>query len=203
MRRSDLEHILRAASRVASRPAFLVIGSQSMLGTWTESELPDEATMSAEVDLAPITEIDRAQLDAEVRNVLDGVYPTSLDAGVDPQSITDMLDLIGEFSDFHDTFDVYVQGVGTDTAVLPGGWETRLVALSSAATGYAIGLCLDPLDACCAKLVAGRPHDYVFVTALLTHGLVKATALRERSKLLPPENPRSAMARSWAAAYST
>ncbi|QIK83385.1 DUF6036 family nucleotidyltransferase [Sanguibacter sp. HDW7] len=203
MRRSELEHILRAASGVARRPAFLVIGSQSVLGTWTESELPAEATMSAEVDLAPITEIDRAQLDAEVRSVLDGVYPTSLDAGVDPQSISDMLDLIGEFSDFHEAFDVYVQGVGADTAVLPRGWETRLVALSSAETGYAIGLCLDPLDACCAKLVAGRPHDYIFVAALLTHSLVDATALLDRSALLPPENPRSAMARSWAAAHST
>jgi len=203
MRRSDLEHILRAAAGVARRPAFLVIGSQSVLGTWTESELPAEATTSAEVDLAPITEIDRSKLDAEVRSVLDTVYPGAMDDGVDAESISDALDIIGELSDFHEAFDVYVQGVGTETAVLPHGWESRLVALSSAGTGYAVGLCLDPLDACCAKLVAGRPHDLVFVDALVTHGLVDIAALRERARLLPPEHPRSPMAQAWADARST
>lgn len=70
MRRADLEHILRAVRDVAQRPAFLVIGSQSVLGTWTEAELPPEATMSAQVDLAPITELDRSRLAEEVRSVL-------------------------------------------------------------------------------------------------------------------------------------
>lgn len=203
MRRRDLEHILRAAAGAAGRPAFLVIGSQSVLGTWQETELPVEATMSAEVDLAPITEVDRARLDDVVREVLDDVYPRSLDADTDAQDLSDALDLIGEFSDFHETFDIYVQGVGADTAVLPQGWESRLVVLSNVETQYAIGLCLEPLDACCAKLVAGRPNDYVFVSALIEHGLVDPVALRERAGLLPAGHPRTAMAYSWAAARTT
>lgn len=203
MRRRDLEDILRAASGVAGRTAFLVIGSQSVLGTWTEAELPAEATMSAEVDLAPITDIDRALLGDEIRRVLDTAYPASLDDEVDPQSLSDALDLIGEFSEYHLAFDVYVQGVGVETAVLPRGWESRLVVLSNRATGYAIGLCLEPLDACCAKLVAGRPHDYVFVSALIAGGLVEASALHARTGQLPPEHPGSARARSWAGSRLT
>lgn len=200
MRRSDLEHILRAVSEVTHRPAFLVIGSQSVLGTWSEAELPREATMSAEVDLAPITQIDRSLLDDEVRRVLAGIYPEERDAGIDPQSISDDLDVIGEFSTFHEEFDVYVQGVGYETATLPAGWESRLVILCNQDTGYAVGLCLDPIDACCAKLVAGREHDYLFVDALLEHGLIDAEELSRRTELLPPTAPRTPMAQSWARA---
>lgn len=202
MRRADLEHILRAVRDVAQRPAFLVIGSQSVLGTWTEAELPPEATMSAEVDLAPITELDRSRLAEEVRSVLAQIYPEHRDVGVDPQTISDNLDAIGEFSTFHETFDIYVQGVGFETATLPDGWESRLVVLSNDDTGYAVGLCLDPLDACCAKLVAGREQDYLFVAALIDHGLVRADELVRRAELLPSTAGRAPMAQSWARAQA-
>ena len=39
MKREHLEHILRAASQIAGDPDVLVIGSQSILGTFTEHEL--------------------------------------------------------------------------------------------------------------------------------------------------------------------
>jgi len=42
---------------------------------------------------------------------------------------------IGEGSLFHDTFGYYANGVGYDTAVLPKGWEKRLVPVRSADTG--------------------------------------------------------------------
>lgn len=200
MRRSDLEHILRAASAVVDRRAFLVIGSQSVLGTWNELELPLLATMSSEADLAPISTIDRSRLAESIRIELQRWYPEDVDAGVDPQAISDRLELIGEWSAYHEEFDVYVQGVGTETAVLPSGWESRLVVLSSSATGYAAGLCLDPLDACAAKLVAGRDHDYTFVSALIDNGNIEPRALRERTLELPPGHPRTTHAQRWAEA---
>jgi hypothetical protein len=52
MTREQLEHVLRAASRIAEVPDVLVIGSQSLLGSLTENELPVEATASIEVDVA-------------------------------------------------------------------------------------------------------------------------------------------------------
>jgi hypothetical protein len=52
MTREQLEHILRAASAIAGEPDVLVIGSQSMLGSFTEDDLPPEATTSMEADIA-------------------------------------------------------------------------------------------------------------------------------------------------------
>jgi hypothetical protein len=50
--REQLAHILRAASTIVDDPNILVIGSQSVLATFDEDELPDAATASMEVDLA-------------------------------------------------------------------------------------------------------------------------------------------------------
>lgn len=43
MTREQLAHVLRAASRIAEDPDVLVIGSQSILGTYAEDELPQAA----------------------------------------------------------------------------------------------------------------------------------------------------------------
>jgi hypothetical protein len=52
MKREQLEHVLRAASRIAEDPDVVVIGSQSILGSLPEDRLPTEATASMEVDVA-------------------------------------------------------------------------------------------------------------------------------------------------------
>ena len=52
MTREKLEHILRVASAIAREPDVLVIGSQSVLGSFAEGELPQEATSSMEADIA-------------------------------------------------------------------------------------------------------------------------------------------------------
>jgi hypothetical protein len=44
VRRSQLAHILRAACDITGDPAILVIGSQAILGTFTDEELPPDAT---------------------------------------------------------------------------------------------------------------------------------------------------------------
>ena len=57
MRRGQLEHILRAASRIVGQPDFLVVGSAAILGSFDETVLPLAATRSDEADLAPFDEI--------------------------------------------------------------------------------------------------------------------------------------------------
>ena len=52
MTREQLEHILRAASTIAGDPDVLVIGSQSVLGSFADDDLPAEATSSMEADIA-------------------------------------------------------------------------------------------------------------------------------------------------------
>lgn len=52
MRRADHAHLLRAATRIADDPHILVIGPQAILGTYGEDELPQEAWLAVEADLA-------------------------------------------------------------------------------------------------------------------------------------------------------
>ena len=52
MNRRQLEHLLVVASRIAQRDDVVVIGSQAILGSYDESELPIDVTISREADFA-------------------------------------------------------------------------------------------------------------------------------------------------------
>lgn len=54
MRRDLLEHAIRTACQIIDRPEVIVVGSQSILGTYREDQLPADATMSIEVDILPV-----------------------------------------------------------------------------------------------------------------------------------------------------
>jgi hypothetical protein len=61
--REQLARVLRAASAIAADPDVLVIGSQSVLGSFGEDDLPFEATASMEVDIAFFGDPDDAKAD--------------------------------------------------------------------------------------------------------------------------------------------
>ena len=117
MQRSQLEHLIRAAAEITNQFEFVVIGSQSILGSVASP--PAECTLSMEADLYPLAAPDLADL-------IDGA--------------------IGELSFFHDHFGYYAQGVGPETAHLPTGWQARLVRLQTPGTNGRIAYCLDPVD---------------------------------------------------------
>ena len=173
MRRNELEHAIRAATEIIRQDAVFIIGSQAILGSFTEDELPAEATLSEEVDIAPLKDDDAQSL------------ATELDAA------------IGELSHFHETHGFYVQGVGQDTAVLPAGWTDRLVKVKNRNTNDRTGLCLEPHDLCVAKLIAGRVKDHLFVGALLKHGLVNPGLIAERLLTVSNDGIRRDRAISW------
>jgi hypothetical protein len=131
MNREQMAHVLRAASRIVDDPEVLVIGSQSLLATYDERELPLEATASMEVDLAYLDDPDDRKVDA-----VDGA--------------------IGELSPFHEAFGFYAQGVSVHTAVLSAGWRDRVVHWSTGSTGAARAAFLEPHDCVVSKLVAHR-----------------------------------------------
>jgi hypothetical protein len=54
MRRDQLEHAIRTACQIVEHPEVIIVGSQAILGTYDESQLPAAATMSIEVDILPI-----------------------------------------------------------------------------------------------------------------------------------------------------
>jgi hypothetical protein len=151
MRRSDLEHLIRAAGRIAGERELVIIGSQSVLGQFPDA--PVALLMSMEADLYP-------KLHPEFADKVDGA--------------------IGEGSQFHETHGYYAQGVGPETATLPAGWQRRLVRVENPNTdGYA-GLCLEVHDLAISKYVAGREKDREFTRELARHGLTGKSTLLKR-----------------------
>ena len=172
MNREQLEHVLRAASNTVGERDIVVLGSQSILGSVAEEDLPAEATTSIEADLAFFNDPADAKADA-----VDGA--------------------IGELSRFHETYGYYAQGVSIGTAVLPAGWRDRLIPLETPGTEPGRGLCLDPHDCAVSKLVAGRWKDYDFVGALLREGLVDVGILIEQIDLLDVSAKDRIRLRGW------
>ena len=54
MRRDQLEHAIRTACQIIGASEVIVVGSQSILGTYREEQLPRAPTMSVEIDVLPI-----------------------------------------------------------------------------------------------------------------------------------------------------
>jgi len=149
--RAQLEHLIRAAADLAEDEDIVVVGSQAILGQFPDA--PATLRVSVEADLYPRHRPERADL-------IDGT--------------------IGEGSPFHETYGYYAQGVGEETAVLPAGWQDRLVAVRSEGTRGATGWCLEAHDLVIAKAVAGRERDRVFVREAIRHRLVDQATLGER-----------------------
>jgi hypothetical protein len=156
MKRSELEHVIRAAAAIAGDDELIVVGSQAVLGQFPDA--PTELLISIEVDVYPRHHPDRADL-------IDGS--------------------IGELSPFHQTFGYYAQGVGPTTAIVPAGWEARLVPVQTPATRGATGWCLEIHDLVLSKYAAGREKDHAFIAGAIAHGMVDRGELERRLADLP------------------
>lgn len=151
MRRSELEHIIRASGDIAQDDEIIIIGSQAILGQFPDA--PARLLTAMETD----------------------VYPRNRPA------LADKIDgAIGEGSTFHEEFGYYAQGVGPETAVLPLGWQDRLVSIKNENTKGVTGLCLEVHDLAISKLVAGRLKDLEFVQELIRNQMLQRETMIER-----------------------
>lgn len=175
MRRDQLEHAIRAACQIIGQPAVIVVGSQSILGTFHQDDLPASAHVSREIDILPL--------------------------GDDNDEVERLADLIegvaGEFSPFEELHGFSIDGVDLTTSALPDGWRDRLVEVKNANTaapgGQPVftGWCLDKEDLCVAKLCAFREKDRRFVHDLVDAGLVDRDVIADRLRIVP-EHDRAA-----------
>jgi hypothetical protein len=169
MRRDQLEHAIRTACQIIGRHEVIVVGSQAILGTFNEDELPARATMSGEVDILPIADSNEETL--KLADLIEGVA--------------------GEFSPFEELHGFRIDGVDLETSALPEGWRDRLVKVQNANTAELggrlrfTGWCLDKEDLCVAKLCALREKDQNFVAELLRAGLVDAGVIAARLATVP------------------
>jgi hypothetical protein len=131
MNRTQLEHIIRAAAQISGDIEIVVVGSQAIHAQ--PVRLPPIAFQSAEAD----------------------VYPRN-----HPERADDIDAAIGELSPFHQTHGYYAHGVSPETALLPAGWEQRLVAISNSNTGGATGLCLDVHDLAAGDRAGAGPPPW-------------------------------------------
>jgi hypothetical protein len=185
--REQLFHAIRAACAITGRDQVIVIGSQSILGSFDADDLPDEAVESREVDVWPDT--GDPEETARLATVLEGVA--------------------GELSPFEDLHDFYIDGVDSSTPVLPAGWRDRLVPVrgpgtTSVVTGQVCtGWCLEPHDLSVAKLIAFREKDRRFVSALVRAGLVEPATILARLATVPVDHTaRASHAAAWLAALT-
>ncbi|BAH47033.1 hypothetical protein ACH47B_32410 [Rhodococcus sp. NPDC019627] len=161
MNREELEHVIEAACANLDEGQVIVFGSQSILGTYDETELPEYATLSREVDVFPRSGIDAPASPAVVEKILI------------------LNGRLGECSPFHESFGVYVEGIhkgcsGTAEAM---GQPLVAVEVQDGSEYGRAGFCLDPVDLCASKAIAGREKDRVFVAALVEDGIVTATQI--------------------------
>ncbi|MGH9658963.1 MAG: DUF6036 family nucleotidyltransferase [Bryobacteraceae bacterium] len=151
MKRSDLEHIIRAAGTIADDEDIVVLGSQAVLGQFPDA--PPELLRSMEAGVFPRNHPERNDL-------IDGS--------------------IGEGSPFAAQFGYFAHGIDETTAVLPKDWRDRLVLVCNGNTRMIRGWCLEVHDLAIAKHAAGRDKDVEFTAALARHRLVRRNVLEER-----------------------
>ncbi len=154
MRRSQLEKAISAAQEITGEKNFVVIGSCSVLGQYPKAgEILTQFTK--EIDLYPMNKPEK----------------------------TEMLYVLGRESEFQDKHGFYIDAVGPNTAVLPKGWENRLIKVSNKNTNQAVGWCIDIHDLAVAKLTAHRGKDLEFVEELFRQKLADPEIIRKRMEM--------------------
>ncbi len=159
----DFEHVVAAAAEVTGQDEFVVIGSQAILGSY--SQPPESMLQSLEADIYPLRDPDAADL-------IDGA--------------------LGDGSQFHVAFGYYAHAVGPETAKAPHGWQERLVRREIpprvASTRTAVAWCLEVHDLVLSKCAASRDRDWDYARAALEAGVVGADALLARVPDLPVDD---------------
>ena len=86
------------------------------------------------------------------------------------------------------------RGLGEATAILPDGWQSRLIPVRNPNTRGATGWCLEIHDLLLSKAAAGRPKDLRFLRDAAGAGLADVDRLIEGLSMMPIGEPlRSAV----------
>ncbi len=147
---AQLFHLLGEARKLSNHDEFVVIGSLSVLGISEGSDIPDAMTMSQDVDCY---------------------------TKVDPGRVFDLLQALGEGSDYEVQTSFYLDAVSPDLPTLPDGWQTRLLKISE---GPLTAWFLEPNDAAVSKYARGEPRDIRWIRAGVEAGIVSLPTVRYR-----------------------
>lgn len=162
LNRYNLEHIIKAAGKIAEDDKVIILGSNAILA-YVENP-PFEC--SREIDIAFFND------DSEEK-------ATKVDGS------------IGELSIFQETHEYFAHGISIETAVMPNEWESRVRVISNENTDGIKGYCISLEDLAASKLVAGREKDIDFVSKLIQHRIIAAFKLEKLLEKLPEKRTMS------------
>ena len=129
---------------------YVVIGSLSILGLEDAFDIPEDMTLSNDVDC----------------------YTRD-----DPDRTFDLVAALGENSAWHQDHGYFLDAVSPALPTLPEGWQTRLIPLCR--DGLTAWF-LDPNDAAISKYARGEPRDRRWIRAGIRSGVVSLPLVRFR-----------------------
>lgn len=141
---------LQRARQISGHTDYVVIGSLSILGVQEGHPIPEEMSMSIDIDC----------------------YTKA-----DPPRIFDLVASLGEDSAFRIEHGYYLDPVSPHLPSLPDGWETRMLQVDR--DGLHIWF-IDPNDAAVSKYARSEPRDLRWVRAGLLSGLISLPTVKSR-----------------------
>lgn len=141
---------LQRAREISGHTDYVVIGSLSILGVEEGRSIPQDMSMSIDIDC----------------------YTKA-----DPPRIFDLAASLGEDSDFRIEHGYYLDPVSPHLPSLPDAWETRMLRVDR--DGLHIWF-IDPNDAAVSKYARSEPRDLRWVRAGLLSGLISLPTVRSR-----------------------
>jgi hypothetical protein len=148
---AQLDRLFTEVSRKHHVKTFVVMGSLTVLGLIGERAIPDEMTVSAEVD----------------------AYPEN-----DPGRAFEIADDFGLGSEFEQANGYYFDAVSPNLPTLPDEWEQRLIPL--ALPGGTLARFIEPHDAAIAKLARGAAKDMQWIRAGIDASILSVATLEYR-----------------------
>lgn len=149
----NLEQVVVALQRardISGHTEYVVIGSLSILGVEEGQSIPEEMSISIDIDC----------------------YTKA-----DPPRIFDLVAPLGEDSPFRAEHGYYLDPVSPHLPSLPDGWETRMQLVDREALHIWF---IDPNDAAISKYARSEPRDLRWVRAGLISGLISLPTVRSR-----------------------
>jgi hypothetical protein len=160
LRRSDIDHILRAAASLSGYARFVMVGTGAVIAT--ARHIPVAMMLTQEID----------------------IY---VEDAADPEPISDLIDgSIGRDSRFHRTFGYYGDGVGPRTAIMPLDWRSRAVEYVTP-DALATAICPSAEDIAIAKLCAWREKDQAWLREAFRSGIAQVGNVNALLRGLMPE----------------
>ncbi|SFU71370.1 hypothetical protein SAMN02799631_01915 [Methylobacterium sp. 174MFSha1.1] len=163
MRRSKIDHLLRAAASVTGHRTFVLVGSTVVLVRCRN--IPADMLLTPEIDL----------------------YVPDIP---DQEDISDRIaGSIGQGSRFHDQYGYYADGVSSGTSVMPRDWRLRATSYEGPGCPGVTAIVPEQNDVALAKLVAWREKDRDWLQSGLRAGLFSLTDMQSRLDRMPESAP--------------